>query len=140
MFSSGEPNKSKVKKAAAEATAIWLRLHNDAPLPLRVTTLSNYQGGSHCYHEFAPGVRLAGLCDDREISLLFDVQDRHRKPVRYGFDVYGHAIVLPNKSVLFAVPRALLQNGNTVRFGFQKETTANKIADYGTEIKLRVRE
>ncbi len=117
MFSSGEPNKSKVKKAAAEATAIWLRLHNDAPLPIRITTLSDYQGGSRCYHEFVPGVRLAGLCDDREISLLFAVQDRNRKPVRYGFDVYGHAIVLPNKSVLFAVPRSLLQNGNTVRFG-----------------------
>ncbi|MBS1807330.1 MAG: hypothetical protein JST84_03955 [Acidobacteria bacterium] len=140
ILSSGEPGKSQVKKAPAEANAVWLRLHNDAPLPLEVTTFSASYGKSHCYHEFAPGVRAAGLCNNREISLQFEVQDRHGKPVPSGICIIERALILPQTAVWFAVPRSLWQTGYRVRFAvtFQKETAENKVADYGKPLTLEV--
>ncbi len=35
LLETDEPKKSKEIKSAAEANAIWLRLHNDSPLPIR---------------------------------------------------------------------------------------------------------
>jgi len=52
------------------------------------------------------------------------------------------AILLPKTSVLFAVQREVLKNGNAIHFGFnfQNETDAKKVADYGMEITLKFRE
>jgi len=51
------------------------------------------------------------------------------------------AILLPKTSVLFAVQREVLKNGNAIRFGFtfQKETE-KKVEDYGMDIILTFRE
>jgi len=50
--------------------------------------------------------------------------------------------LLPKTSVQFAVPRAVLEKGNAIRFDFTflKDDGANKIADYGTPKPLRFRE
>ncbi|MEP6570559.1 MAG: hypothetical protein ABJC10_12365 [Acidobacteriota bacterium] len=37
MLESDEPKKSKESKPARDAAAIWLRLHNDSPLPISIS-------------------------------------------------------------------------------------------------------
>ena len=139
---SDTPNKSKVKKSAGDANAIWLRLHNDALLPISVPTQSMYFPDRRCFHEFKDGQKLFGLCDNREISVWLGLEDKHGKPIRYGFDFGSSVILLPGKSVLFAVPREVLSDGNAIRFGFtfQKSIDGHKIENYGTDKVLRFRE
>lgn len=142
MLESDEPNKSKVKKPANEANAIWLRLHNDSPLPIQIPTQSMYLPNPKCFYEFPSGPRIIGLCNGREISVWHGLENKKGEPIPYGFDFGSSAILLPNTSVLFAVPREALKNGNAIRFGFtfQKETDENKVEDYGKDIILRFRE
>ena len=139
---SDAPKKSKVKKTAADANALWLRLHNDSPLPIKILTQSMYLPNPKCYYEFSAGRKVVGLCDDREISVWLGLEDKDGKPLPYGFDFGSSVILLPKKSVLFAVPREVLNNGNAITFSFtfQKPTDENKIGDYGTEKILRFRE
>jgi hypothetical protein len=142
MVESDEPNKSKVKKSAADANAIWLRLHNDSPLPIQIPTQSMYLPNPKCFYEFSNGAKIFGLCDDREISIWHGLEDKNGKPIRYGFDFGSSAILLPKTSVLFAVPREILKNGKAIRFNFtfQKEADKNRVEVYGPEITLRFRE
>jgi WD40 repeat protein len=142
MLESSEPNKSKVKKTAEQANAIWLRLRNDSPLPIRIPTQSMYLSDPKCFYKISNGKKILGLCDDREISIWFSIEDKNGKPVQYGFDFGSSAILLPRTSAVFAVPHEVLKNGNAIRFGFtfQKETDENKIEDYGAKIILRFRE
>jgi|SRR6185369_1414848 len=58
------------------------------------------------------------------------------------FDFGSSAILLPKTSVLFAVQRQDLKNGNAIRFGFtfQKDTDEKKVEDYGTDVIMRFRE
>ena len=139
---SDTPNKSKVKKAAADAGAIWLRLHNDSPLPISVPTQSMYLPNRKCFHEFPDGQKLFGLCDNREISVWLGLEDQDGKPIPYGFDFGSSVILLPGKSALFAVPRDTLRDGRTIRFSFtfQKPSDGKKIENYGTDKVLRFRE
>lgn len=139
---SDEPNKSKVKKSADDANAIWLRLHNDSPLPLSVPTQSMYLTGPKCFYQLASGRKVFGLCGNREISVWLGLEDKNGEPISYGFDFGSSVILLPKTSVLFAIPRDLLEDGNAIRFGFtfQKETADNQIGDYGTAHILRFRE
>ncbi|MEP6570560.1 MAG: hypothetical protein ABJC10_12370 [Acidobacteriota bacterium] len=60
----------------------------------------------------------------------------------YGFDFGSSAVLLPKTSVLFAVPRAVLKDGNAIRFDFtfKKDDGDHKIEDYGTPNPLRLRE
>lgn len=142
IVESDEPNKSKVKKSAEESNAIWLRLHNDSPLPIKIPTQSMYLPNPKCFYEFPNGQKILGLCADREISVWFGLEDKEGKQVPYGFDFGSSAILLPKTSVLFAVPRGVLRNGNAIRFGFtfQKEAADNKVEDYGKNILLRFKE
>lgn len=142
MVESDEPNKSKVKKSAEDANAIWLRLHNDSPLPMKIPTQSMYLPNPKCFYEFQNGKKILGLCADREISIWHGLENKNGKQIPYGFDFGSSAILLPKASVLFAVPREVLRNGNAIRFSFtfQKETDENKVEDYGTDIILRFRE
>ena len=139
---SDTPNKSNIKKSAAEATAIWLRLHNDSPLPVEVPTQSMYLPNRKCFHEFPDGQKLFGLCDNREISVWLGLEDKDGRFLPYGFDFGSSVILLPGKSALFAVPREILSNGNAIRFSFafQKSTAGKKIENYGTDKVLRFRE
>lgn len=141
LMESSEPKKSEAKKPAAEANALWLRLHNDSPLPIQIPTRSEYLPNPKCFYELSNGEKIPGLCNDREISLWFRLEDKDGQPIRYGFDFGSSSILLPKSSVLLAVPQEVLQNGNAIRFGFtfQKETDEHKIEDYGTNMFLRFR-
>lgn len=139
---SPEPNKSKVRKAAKESGAVWLRLHNDSPLPIHVPTQSMYFSDHKCFYEYGNGKKLSGLCDGNEISVWHGLEDRNGKTIPYGYDFGSGAILLPQTSVLFAVQLDILQNQQAVRFNvtFQKETNENKIENYGQPITLRFKQ
>jgi WD40 repeat protein len=142
MTESAEPKKSKAKRAAADASALWLRLHNDSPLPVSVPTQSMYFGGAKCYFEFPTGQKVFGLCDGSEISVWLALEDKSGEPLRYGFDFGSSVILLPKTSLLFAVPRRILADGNTITFGFtfRKPTDGKEVGDYGNAVTLRFRE
>lgn len=142
LAESDEPNKSKILKPAAEANAIWLRLHNDSRLPIKIPTQSIYLPNPNCSYEFSRGHKILGLCPNREISVWFGLEDRNGKPIPYGFDFGSSAVLLPKASVVFGVPRDVLKDNNAINFGFvfQNETDQNEIEDYGAEIVLRFRE
>jgi WD40 repeat protein len=139
---SDEPNKSRVKKSAEDSDAIWLRLHNDSPLPISVPTQNMYLPNPKCFYKFPSGNKVLGLCDNREISVWLGLEDKNGKQLPYGFDFGSSVILLPKTSVLFAVPRDRLNDGDAIRFGFtfQNETTKNKVEPYGTAKILRYRE
>lgn len=142
MLESSEPNKSKVKKSAEDGNAVWLRLHNDSPLPISIPTQSMYMPDRKCFFEFSSGKKLFGLCADREISIWFGLEDKNGKALHYGYDFGSSAILLPNSSAIFAVPRAILQNRNAISFSysFQSEAAEDKIDKYGEERTLKFRE
>jgi hypothetical protein len=139
MVESDEPNKSKVKTSVESANAIWLRVHNDSPLPIRIPTQSMYLPNTKCFFEFSNGKRILGLCDNREISIWHGLEGKNGKSIPYGFDFGSSAILLPKTSVLFAVPREILKPGTAIRFSFtfQKDTDEDKVEDYGENIDLR---
>jgi hypothetical protein len=142
MMESRKPNKSKVRKSREEGNAVWLRLHNDSPLPIQIPTQSMYLPNPKCSFEFSAGNKILGLCDDREISIWFGLEDKNGKELPYGFDFGSSAILLPKASVLFAVPHDVLQDGRSIRFDFtfQAETDDRKSDDYGTPKPLRFSE
>lgn len=142
LAESDQPRKSKIKKSVADADAIWLRLHNDSPLPIQVPTQSMYWGGRKCFFEFSKTRKIYGLCDNREISVWISLEDKDGKPLHYGFDFGSSTTLLPKTSVVFAVPQAILKNGNAIRFGvtFQNLNSKNTIESYGNTIELRFRE
>lgn len=142
IMESGVPSKSKVRKSRKDANAIWLRLHNDSPLPIQIPTQSMYLPNPKCSFEFSAGNKILGLCSDRDISIWFGLEDKNGKLIPYGFDFGSSAMLLPKSSVLFAVPLAALQNGRAIRFDFtfQAETDDRKSGEYGTPKTLRFRE
>jgi WD40 repeat protein len=142
MLESDKPNKSKTKKPSRDANAIWLRLHNDAPLPIKIPTQSMYSPNPDCFYPYSDKQKLIGLCDNREISIWFGLEDKNGKPIRYGFDFGSSAILLPKTSVLFAVPKEILKGNNSIGFEyiFQKEVGENDIGDYGKRVTLKFSE
>jgi hypothetical protein len=142
MVESGEPNKSKVKKSATDADSVWLRLHNNSPLPISVPTHSIYMANGKCSYEFSNGQKVTGLCDNAEISVWIGLENKEGKPLRFGFDFGSSVILLPKKSFLFDVPREVLENGNAIKFTFtfQKPIDEHKIGYYGNGLVLRFRE
>ena len=143
MAESDAPNKSKIKKAVSEANAVWLRLHNDSPLPIKIPTQSMYlPQNPKCFYGYANDKKLLGLCDNREISIWHGLEDKKGKALPYGFDFGSSSILLPHTSALFPVPMELLKNGQAIhfRYAFLKETNENKIAEYGEELGLKFRQ
>ncbi len=141
MLESDEPKKSRESKSAADSKAIWVRLHNDSPLPIKIPTQSMYLPNPKCYYEFPSGQKVMGLCDNKEIAVWFGLEDQKGKVIPYGFDFGSAAILLPKTSVVFAVPRETLRNGNAIRFEFTfQNTSAGKSADYGKTRMLRFKE
>ena len=142
LLESNEPKKSLIQKSVNEASAIWLRLHNDSPLPIKIPTQSMYLPNPKCFFELPNGRRMLGLCDNKEISIWHGLEDRRGKLIPYGFDFGSSAILLPKTSAMFAVPRALLKDGKAIRFSisFQNEGIEAGVEDYGDEIILRFRD
>lgn len=143
MLESDEPRLSKESKPAADAKAVWLRLHNDSPLPIKIPTQSMYLPNPKCFIEFPGGSKIMGLCDNKEIAVWFGLENKTGKIIPYGFDFGAASILLPKTSVVFAVPREVLTNGNAIRFAFtfQNEgTDSSQTADYGKPRILRFRE
>jgi WD40 repeat protein len=142
MLESGEPAKSKVPMPADSSDAVWLRLHNDSPLPIEVPTQSAYFGGRKCFFTFPSGVRMDGLCDGREISVWHGLEDKGGQRIPFGFDFGSSSVLLPKTSAVFAVPRKILTDGNSIvfTFKFQNENEDGKIADFGTARTLKFSE
>jgi hypothetical protein len=139
MVESDEPNESKISRPAEVANAVWLRLHNDSALPIKIPTQSMYLPNKNCLVELKSGRKVFGLCDKREISIWHGLEDRKGKQLPYGFDFGSSSVLLPKTSVLFAIPRELLKDGKAIRFSFtfQNDTVDNKVDDYGKPILLR---
>jgi len=95
-----------------------------------------------CSFDLVGGQKVLGLCDKREIAIWFGLEDKKGKPIRYGFDFGSAAILLPNTSVFFALPREILINGNAIRFAFSflNAEDHNRVTDYGAPGVLRFRE
>ncbi|HEX8738378.1 MAG TPA: WD40 repeat domain-containing protein, partial [Pyrinomonadaceae bacterium] len=138
MVESSTPKESLTKKARRDANAVWLRLHNDSPLPVKIPTQSMYLPNGKCFFEFSNGAKIFGLCDDSEISVWHGLKDKQDKWIPFGFDFGSSAILLPQTSVLFPVPLEILKNGNRIVFSFtfQKEFEDGKSGVYGTEKDL----
>ena len=80
------PDKSLSRQTRTEATGIWLRLHNDSPLLISLSTESVYlPGGEGCGYRTESSF-YGGLCEGAEIGIRFGVLNRSGNPVPYGFD------------------------------------------------------
>jgi hypothetical protein len=101
-----------------------------------------YLPNPKCFYEFPDGQKIYGLCDNREISVWLELEDKEGKSLLYGFDFGSSTILLPGTSVLFAVPREVLNDGNAIRFSFtfQKPTNGKEIGTFGTDTTLKFRE
>ena len=139
MLESDELKESKTKKSRENANAVWLRLHNDSPLPIEIPTQSMYLPNKNCFFEFANGKKFNGLCDNREISIWHGLEDKNGNGIPFGFDFGSSAILLPKTSALFPVPLEVLKDGKKIVFSFtfQKEIDGEKIGDYGTVKELK---
>jgi Anaphase-promoting complex subunit 4 WD40 domain len=142
LVESGEPDKSNTKKSPTKATAAWLRLRNASPLPVEIPTRSLYLPDPKCVYEYAGDKKLPGLCDGREISVWYGLEDKKGKALRYALDFGATSVLLPGTSVLFATPLSLLKNEQSISFAysFLKETDEGKVDKYGGEITLKVRQ
>ena len=134
-----EPVESKAKLPKGLANAVWLRLHNDSPLPIQFPTQSMYLPNKKCFFEFKNGAKIYGFCKDREVNVWHGMEDKQGKQVPYGFDFGSAAILLPKSSVLFPVPLELFENGNSIVFdySFQNIGKDKKVDEYGNEKTLR---
>jgi WD40 repeat protein len=137
----GEPDKSRIKRSAVDANAVWLSLHNDSPLPVSVPTQSMYVRGKKCHFEFPDGQRVYGLCGREEISVWLSLEDKDGNPLRYGFDFGSSVVLLPGKFILFAVPLDVLTNGNAISFAFtfQKPDGTGMAGNFGNAVTLKFR-
>jgi WD40 repeat protein len=142
----GEPDKSKVVTSARDVNAVWLRLHNNSPLPIKILTHSMYLDAIKCAHEFSKDNVLYGLCPDKEVSIAFAREDKSGKTLPSMSDMAFVTFLLPKTSTVFAVPLGLLERGNGIKFDYtfqnaiEKDsywTLTNEYADYGTKRTLR---
>ena len=139
---SGQPDLSKTPAPSETANALWVRLHNDAPLPVAIPTRSLYPLERDCFYESPNRSKLFGRCDGSEIHVWFSVRSSSGEPIPYGFDFGASAVVLPDTSVVFPVPRSILENGNVVVFAysFRKEDPDDVFAGYGEAREIRFSE
>jgi len=142
MLESDEPKESLTKKSVANANAVWLRLHNDSPLPIEIPTQSSYPLNPKCFFKFLGGQKISGLCPNREINIWHGLEDKNGKSIPFGFDFGSESVLLPKTSVLFPLPLGILEDGNAIRFSFtfQNANGATEVEDYGENITLKFRE
>ena len=137
------PKISLVKRSEAEASGIWLRLHNNSGLPIEISTESVYLpigAAAKCGYQARPGVFFHGLCKDGEIGIRFSVVDAKGEGIPWGGHLGGISMLPPNTSVLFEVPNELLRDGRkiVVRFSFLQVNAKGKLEEYGEARELTV--
>jgi len=134
MMERGDPQKSLTPQSAAEATGVWLRLRNNSPLPISFRTDSFYLPRPNCGVPLSNGKTGPGLCDGREVSIQYQIEDANGKPIPWGIDVSSMSVLPPGNSVLFSAPLAHLENGRviSINYNFQKESEKHELEDYGT--------
>ena len=140
LAETGRPNKSLVHRTEKEATGIWLRLRNNSRLPIQFSTDSIYlPTDARCGYRTSTNKFFNGLCESSEIGIRFSVLDAKGNPVRYGFDFGGLSMLPPGTSVLFSLPRELLDEGRSIviRYDFLNEGDKGKLVRYGKERALR---
>ncbi len=142
MLESDELKESLTKKTVANANAVWLRLHNDSPLPIEIPTQSSYPSNPKCFFKFSDGQKINGLCVNREINIWHGLEDKNGEGIRFGFDFGSSSVLLPRTSVLFPVPLGILKDGNAIRFDytFKNANGTNEVEDYGNSKTLKFRE
>jgi len=142
MLESDELKESLTKKSVANANAVWLRLHNDSPLPIEIPTQSSYPTNPKCFFTFPRGKKVNGLCVNREINIWHGLEDKTGESLRFGFDFGSSSVLLPHTSVLFPVPLGVLKDGNAIRFDFtfKNASGASEVEDYGNSKTLKFRE
>lgn len=142
LMERSELNESKQSKRPDEATAVWLRLHNDSTLPIQVPTQSMYLPDTKCFHEFGNGDKLHGLCKDREIAIWFELRDRMNKSVPYGFDFGSSTILLSGSSVVFPVPIKVWNDSYSIVFSYSfqnlRASESDRDMDFGPEVEMLV--
>ncbi len=141
MMEKGDPNKSLIKESAAESNGLWLRLRNDSPLPISFRTHSFYLPRPNCGVKLSSGSNGPGLCEGREISIQYQIEEAGGKRVPFGIDVSSTSILPPGVSVLFSVPRVHLENGRMifVSYSYLKENEKHELEDYGTPHRVDFR-
>ncbi|MCM3873100.1 MAG: WG repeat-containing protein [Pyrinomonadaceae bacterium] len=134
LLEKGDPTKSLIQQPAAEATGVWLRLRNNSPLPISFRTDSFYLPRPTCGVRLSNGKNGPGLCDGREVSIQYQIEDASGKPVPWGIDVSSMSILPPGASVLFSAPLAHLQNSRviSIAYNFEKENDKHELEAYGT--------
>ena len=127
MGESGAVDTSLVRKSAADADGVWLRLRNNSPLPISFRTDSMYLPRPECK---------GGLCDGAEVSIQYQIEEASGKAVPYGMDMSFMSVLAPGASVLFSVRKDHLQNRRTVfiSYSYLKERK-----EYGTAQRVNFR-
>lgn len=138
MMEKGEPNKSLTKQSAADANGVWLRFRN-SPLPISFRTDSFYLPRPNCGVKLSNGANGPGLCDGREISIQYQIEEADGKRVPFGIDVSSTSILPPCFSVLFSVPRVHLENGRTIFVNYTHLKENEKHEQYGTAHRINFR-
>jgi hypothetical protein len=141
LGSTDTPKISLVKRSEAEASGIWLRLHNNSSLPIEISTESVYLPlgpAARCGYRTRAGAFFHGLCNNGEIGIRFGVVDAKGEVVPWGSHFGGISMLPPNTSVLFEVPNELLRDGRkiVVRFNFLQINAKGKLEEYGEAKEL----
>jgi len=142
MLESDRLKESKDTKPASASNAVWLRLHNDTTLPIKVPTESMYMPDPKCFHQFPNGDKMSGLCKDREIGVWFGVKDSQDKWIPYGFDFGSEVVLLPNSSVVFPVPLTIWEKGYWIVFEYSfqnlRASENDRDMDYGEKVEIKI--
>ena len=136
----GLANMSLIRKPKSEATGVWFRFQNNSSLPISLATQSSYlTRDKKCGYESRTRY-FAGPCNGAEVIVRFSVFDGKGEQVAYGSHVGFISILPPQTTVLFSVPKQLLEGRGSVviRYKFQNEDAKGKLIDFGDERTLRV--
>lgn len=141
MAATDTPKISLAKRSEAEASGIWLRLHNNSRLPIEIGTDSIYLPvgpAAKCGYQTREGRFFHGLCNDGEIGIRFGVVDAKGEGIPWGGHVGGISMLSPNTSVVFEVPKELLRDGRKIVVGFRflQVTAKGKLEGYGEAREL----
>lgn len=141
LLENGDPQKSLAQQSPEAATGVWLRLRNMSPLPISFSTDSFYLPRPNCGVQLSNGKSGPGLCDGREVSIQYQIEDANGKRVPWGIDLSSTSILPPGTSALFSAHLAHLQRGLSIfiSYSYLKENEKHELAEYGTDHRVSFR-